>query len=82
MARRLLGWPLLPQAPVPPHPYRDSALFHGALAVLIVVIAWASGANVGKALAIAAAYFVAATLWSWWRFRARVRRIAANHGEK
>ena len=32
----------------------------------------------GKAAAIAAAYFVAATAWSWWRFRGRIREEAAR----
>jgi drug/metabolite transporter (DMT)-like permease len=81
MARRLLRWPGPPPKTVPRHPYRDTALFHGALAVLIVVIAWASGSNVGKSLVIAGAYFVAATLWSWWRFRERVRRLDASEEE-
>jgi hypothetical protein len=49
--------------------------------VLIVVIAWASGSNVGKSVVIAGAYFVAATLWSWWRFRERVRRLDASEEE-
>ena len=30
--------------------------------------------DIGKSLVIAVAYFVAATLWSWWRFRERERR--------
>jgi len=45
--------------------------------VVIVVVAWATGAHVGKALVIAGAYFVAATLWSWWRFRERARQVDA-----
>ena len=82
MARRLLRWPSQPPKTVPRHPYRDSVAFHGALAVLIVVTAWASGSNVGKSLVIAGAYFVAATLWSWWRFRERARRLDATEEER
>ncbi len=78
MARRLLRLPAPPPRTMPRHPYRDTALFHGALAVLIVLIAWAAGSNVGKALVIAGAYFVAATLWSWWRFRERARQLDAT----
>jgi len=83
MARRLLRWPLVPPiSSVPRHPYRDSAIFHGALAALIVVVSWVSGSDVGKAVAIACAYFVAATLWSWWRFHERARRLDATKEEQ
>jgi drug/metabolite transporter (DMT)-like permease len=81
MAGRLLRWPGPETRTVPRHPYRDTALLHGALGVLIVVIAWATGGNVGNALMIAGAYFVMATLWSWWRFRQRARRPRATEEE-
>ena len=77
MARRLLRRAGPTSKSLPRHPYRDTALLHGALAVVIVVVACATGAHVGKALVIAGAYFVAATLWSWWRFRERARQVDA-----
>jgi hypothetical protein len=63
---------------LPRRPYRDAALFHGGLAVLIVVVGWLTGAKLGKSVVIAVAYFVAATLWSWWQFQRRARRLAAT----
>ena len=75
MARRLLRWAGPTSKSLPRHPYRDTALLHGALALVIVVLAWATGAHVGKALVIAGAYFVVATLWSWWRFRERAGQV-------
>jgi Flp pilus assembly protein TadB len=59
---------------IPEHPYRDSAVLHGVLAVAIVVIALVTGVNLGTALVVAPLYFVAATAWSWWRFSQRIRR--------
>ncbi len=82
MSRRLLRWAGPTSRSLPRHPYRDTALLHGALAVVIVVVAWATGADVGKALVIAGAYFVAATLWSWWRFRERTRQVDAAEDEQ
>jgi type VI protein secretion system component VasK len=62
--------------PVPKHPYRDTAIVYGALAILLVVIALATGSDLARALITAAAVFVAATLWSWrlWRNRLRDER--------
>jgi Flp pilus assembly protein TadB len=67
----------LPEAPPPRHPYRDSALLHVALAGVIVAVAWLTGGGLGRALAIAAVFFVLATAWSWWRWRVRLRRESA-----
>ncbi|HEY7381003.1 MAG TPA: hypothetical protein VH572_07320 [Gaiella sp.] len=60
-------------APLPPHPYRSSALFHGILAGLIVLIAALVGSSVTTAVVVAVAYFVLATGWSWFRFSQRIR---------
>jgi Flp pilus assembly protein TadB len=60
------------------HPFRDSAIIYACLAVLIVVVATLTGGGLGKAVAIAAAFFVGATAWSWWRVR---RRPQQEHGE-
>jgi len=59
--------------PLPKHPYRDTALVYGALAVLLVVVALATGSGLPRALITAAAVFVAATLWSWRLWRNRLR---------
>ena len=64
--------------PLPRHPYRDGAIFHGALATLLVVVAWLTGGGVGKALVVGALYFLVATTWTWWRFRQRERREPAK----
>ncbi len=60
--------------PVPKRPFRDSALFYGALAAIIVVVGYVTGGNIAKSLVIAVAFFVVATAWSWWRFRERLER--------
>ena len=62
---------------IPKHPYRDSALFHGALATLLVFVAWLTGGGLGRALLVGLLYFVVATTWAWWRFRRRIEREAA-----
>lgn len=66
---------------LPRHPYRAAAIFHGCLAALIVVLAWLTGEERVKGLGIALAYFIAATAWSWWRFRQRARQLAATEEE-
>jgi hypothetical protein len=58
--------------PLPKRPYRDSAVAYGVLAALVVVVALATGGGVARALAIAAIFYVAATGWSWWRWRERL----------
>jgi hypothetical protein len=60
------------------HPYRDTAILHGALAVLIVVVAWLVDSDLPRATLVAVAYFGAATAWSWWRLRQRARRAATT----
>jgi hypothetical protein len=64
--------------PIPAHPYRDTALFHGGLAVVLVVITALTGGDVARAVVIAVAYFVAATAWTSWRFRERIRAQAVR----
>ena len=60
--------------PPPSQPYRNAAIVHGLLAGAIVLVAWLSDGSLGKALVVAAAYFVIATAWTWFRFRQRERR--------
>ena len=57
--------------PPPKQPYRSVALFHAALAVVILIVAALSGGDLAKAVGVAAGYFVLATAWSWFRFRQR-----------
>ncbi|HEX4527000.1 MAG TPA: hypothetical protein VH108_09720 [Gaiellaceae bacterium] len=74
MSRRL-QWGL-PEAPPPRHPYRDTLLVYGVLAVLIVIAAWLTGGAVGKAAVIAVFFFVVASGWSLYRWRRRLRAEA------
>ena len=62
------------RTPLPEHPYRDGALFHGVLAVILVAVAWLTGGGVARALVVGAIYFLLATGWTWWRFRQRILR--------
>jgi hypothetical protein len=75
--RRTLHWGL-PEPPTPKHPYRDTALVYGGLAVLVVVLAWVTGGSVGKGVVVAAVVFVAACAWSWARWHQRLRREQAH----
>jgi membrane protein implicated in regulation of membrane protease activity len=44
--------------------------------VVIVVVSWATGGDLGRALVVATAFVLVATAWSWWRFRQRLEREA------
>jgi hypothetical protein len=69
---------------LPEHPYRDSALLHGGLALALVGIAWLTGGGIGRAVVVGLVYFTAATSWAWWRFRRRIqeaRRASAEQAE-
>ena len=76
--------PMVPDLPVPKRPFRDSAVFNAALAAIVVLVAWVTGGDLARALVIAAIFFVAATAWSWWRFRARLeeQRRASERAAK
>jgi len=79
--RRL--WWGVPELPPPRHPYRDTLLVYGGLALVIVLVAWVTGGSLGKAVLIAVVFFIAATGWSSWRWRERLRaeRRRAREGE-
>jgi len=64
--------------PTPRRPYRDTAIFHVVLAALIVVVAFLTGGNLGRALLIAVAFFVLATAWSWSRWRNKLSEAQAR----
>jgi hypothetical protein len=74
--RRRLEWGV-PEPRPPRRPYRDTAIMYAVLAVLIVVVAWLTGGDLGRAVIWAAGFFVVATAWSFWRWRQRLQRDAA-----
>jgi membrane protein DedA with SNARE-associated domain len=72
----------LAPTPLPKRPFRDSAIFYGALSILFVLIVWATGGallprwddeqrEIGGLL-IAIMFFFVATGYSWWKFRQRI----------
>ena len=79
--RRRRGAPWETDVPVPQHPYRDSAIVNAVLAGLLLVAAWATGGELGRAVVYAVAFFAIATAWNWWRFRKRIQREAAAEAE-
>jgi len=76
--RRLRWEPPDSGRPLPKHPYRDTAILYGVLAVLVVVISYATGGDVVNAVVIAAFVYIAATAWSWRSWRNRIREQAAR----
>ena len=44
------------------------------LALVILGFALLTGGDLARAIAVAVAFFVLATAWSWWRFRQRLER--------
>lgn len=63
---------------LPKHPYRDTAAAYGIMACVLVLAAVLLGGAVARTVVVAAAFFVGATAWSWWRFRTRIREEAAR----
>jgi membrane protein implicated in regulation of membrane protease activity len=47
---------------------------YGVLAIVIVVVAKLTNGEMLRAVAGAAAFFVVATAWTWWRFRRRAEQ--------
>jgi Flp pilus assembly protein TadB len=74
--RRLKWAP--PETPPPRRPYRDTAVFYAVLALVIVAVAWVTGGAIMRAIAIAVGFFLVATAWSFWQWRERLRRSAAE----
>ena len=66
--------------PIPKRPYRDTAILHAVLALLICGLALLTGGDLGTAAVVAAGYFFVATAWSWWRFAHRIRTGAEVDG--
>ena len=67
----------VPEEPPPKHPYRDSLIMYAAFAVVIVLVAWATGGGVQRAAVIAIVFFLAASAWSVTRWRTRIREERA-----
>jgi len=55
----------------PPRPYRDSALVYGAFAVIVIVLATATGGSILWATVAALGAFVLATGLTWRNLRRR-----------
>ena len=53
------------------HPFRDTVIMYGVLALVIVLVSAFTGGGLMKAILVAAAFFVGATAWSWWRYSRR-----------
>ena len=70
--KRRLRWEPPHGGSIPKHPYRDTLIVYAVMAVLVVVIALATGGGLGRALVFAVLFFVAATLWSWRSWRNRI----------
>ena len=72
----------MPHAPLPQHPFRDSVLVYGGMALVLIIVAWATGGPLDRAVAVAVGFFLVATAWSWSRWRRRLqeadRRSAAR----
>jgi hypothetical protein len=54
------------------HPYRNSAIMCAALALVVVALAAATGGSLLRAAGVAAAFFVLATAWTWWRVKSKL----------
>ena len=66
--------------PLPQHPYRDSAIFYGLLAAALLGIVYITDGEMVRALIYAVGFFVIATAFSWWRFRAKLAARARQEG--
>ena len=60
------------EGPLPLHPYRDSAIVYGILAIVIIGMTVLTGGGLARGFLIAIAFFVLATGYSWWRFHQRL----------
>ena len=60
--------------PLPRRPYRDSLVLNLVLAGAILLLAWATGGDLGRALVVAVGFLFVSTAWSWWRFRRRIEQ--------
>jgi Flp pilus assembly protein TadB len=77
---RRLQWDL-PESPPPKHPYRDTLIVYAVLAVIVVLVAWATGGAVGKAAIVAIVFFVVASVWNVYRWRVKVNAAARREAD-
>ena len=70
-----MTWSSAPPRPIPKHPIRDASLFYGVLAIALVVIAWAAGTSVVRAVVISAGAFAVTVGWTVLGWRRRMREI-------
>jgi hypothetical protein len=81
------------KTPMPKRPFRDTAIFYGALSIVLVLIVWATGGallprldddhRAPGGLLIAVLFFLVATGYGWWRFKQRLRLEAEEeHAEQ
>ncbi len=57
---------------IPKRPYLSSAIFYGVLAGALVVVTWATGGGIVRAVIVAVVFFVVATAWNWVQFRKKL----------
>lgn len=69
---RRLRWEQ-PEREPPKRPYRDTALVYLGFAVVIVIVAVATGGGFVRALVYAFGFWVLATVYGMWRWRRKLR---------
>jgi nicotinamide riboside transporter PnuC len=79
---RRLQWGMVPDTPPPKHPYRDTLILYAVFAVIIVLVAWATGGGVLHAFVIAVLFYVVASGWSVYRWRLRLQEEADDRGRE
>jgi len=67
-----LRWQM-PDRQVPKHPYRDSVIVYAVLAGIVVLVVVLTGGSLERAILIAGVAFVIATVYSWWRWREKLK---------
>jgi membrane protein implicated in regulation of membrane protease activity len=70
----------MPESPAPKHPYRDTLVVYGVFAIVVVLVAWATGGGVLRAIVVAAVFYVVASAWSIRRWRERLREDVRREG--
>jgi Flp pilus assembly protein TadB len=76
-APRRLRWSA-PEGSSTRHPYRDTVIVYACLALIVVLVALATGGGIVRALVVAAVFFAVASGWAFYRLRRRAR--AARRG--
>jgi Flp pilus assembly protein TadB len=77
-----LDWDDEPPREPPKRPYRDTALVYAAFALVIVVVAAITGGSLLRAVVYAFGFWVLATGYGIWRWRARLREHARHEREE